>query len=374
MMLKNCRALIDGMWQLADIEVMKDKILQIGSQTLRDIPGYDFEGDYIVAGFVDLHVDYVDKLTIIRPGFKLPTKKIFSFYDRVISSSGITTCCDSIQLQTRANGVHPLDPLKELGDALKVFRGQLTSKHCIHIRCEILDENIVDYLADFLQHYHELVAAISLMEHVPGRRQFKTLDSWMQAYHVRLGFSQSEATSLLDARTRNEASRSSLLSSVHEVSSHYGKTIFSHDDENEVDVIEAKQLGVSLSEFPTTFSAAKFAKDYGIPVLVGSPNILNGRSHVGNVAAHELIDNGLASVISSDYAPHTLMPAVWSNATHGDPSAATIEMVTSNPASVIGRSDVGRIEPDRSADFVQVKLVEGEPFIRSVFANGIRVS
>ena len=45
----------------------------------------------------------------------------------------------------------------------------------------------------------------------------------------------------------------------------------------------------------------------GIAVIIGAPNLVRGGSHSGNVAAGELADAGLLDILSSDYAPASLL-------------------------------------------------------------------
>ncbi len=41
--------------------------------------------------------------------------------------------------------------------------------------------------------------------------------------------------------------------------------------------------------------------------MMGAPNLLRGGSHSGNVAASDLVDAGLLDIMSSDYAPASLL-------------------------------------------------------------------
>lgn len=92
---------------------------------------------------------------------------------------------------------------------------------------------------------------------------------------------------------------------------HRGVPLASHDDTTEEDVRAAHRDGIILSEFPTTLEAAREARTLGLVTLMGSPNIVLGRSHSGNVAAENLLAAGLLDVLASDYVPGSLLEAVF---------------------------------------------------------------
>ena len=79
----------------------------------------------------------------------------------------------------------------------------------------------------------------------------------------------------------------------------------SHDDATPEHVQEAIQAGATIAEFPTTLDAAKEAHRHGLQVLMGSPNLILGKSHSGNVSAMELVEKDLVDIISSDYVPQS---------------------------------------------------------------------
>ena len=69
----------------------------------------------------------------------------------------------------------------------------------------------------------------------------------------------------------------------------------------------AEKEGVKISEFPTTMIAATSARDHGLKILMGAPNLILGGSHSGNVAAMELAKAGLLDILASDYVPESLL-------------------------------------------------------------------
>ena len=67
--------------------------------------------------------------------------------------------------------------------------------------------------------------------------------------------------------------------------------------------------------------------------MMGAPNLVRGGSHSGNVAAGELADAGLLDILSSDYAPASLLlGAVRLGLDAGD-LARGLATVTAAPAA-----------------------------------------
>ncbi|MFW5833588.1 MAG: amidohydrolase family protein [Pseudomonadota bacterium] len=139
---------------------------------------------------------------------------------------------------------------------------------------------------------------------------------------------------------------------------------------------EAVALGACLTEFPTTLEAAEAARGHHLPTLMGSPNLIRGKSHSGNVAAAELAAKGLLDMFASDYIPASLIQAAFQLAAGetGIGIPAAVAMVTSAPAKAVGLDDRGRIAEGLRADLVEVRLVQDRPLVRTVWAAGRRVA
>jgi len=109
-------------------------------------------------------------------------------------------------------------------------------------------------------------------------------------------------------------------------------------------------------------------------IVAGSPNVVLGRSRTGNVAVEELAKLGLVDALASDYVPASLLHAAFlliERAAMQLPEA--INMVSMNPASLVGLHDRGSIETGKRADLVRVKMTEGLPLPLMVWREGVRV-
>jgi alpha-D-ribose 1-methylphosphonate 5-triphosphate diphosphatase len=149
----------------------------------------------------------------------------------------------------------------------------------------------------------------------------------------------------------------------------------SHDDARREHIEEACEIGATVTEFPTTIEAAQAARDAGIKVLMGSPNLIRGRSHSGNVAATVLAARNQLDILSSDYIPASLLQAAFKLADDdfGWSLPRALATVTSAPAAAAGLNDRGRLEEGLRADLVRVQMVQNRPVVRAVWSAGSRV-
>jgi alpha-D-ribose 1-methylphosphonate 5-triphosphate diphosphatase len=73
----------------------------------------------------------------------------------------------------------------------------------------------------------------------------------------------------------------------------------------------------SVAEFPTTVDAGRAARELGLPVVKGAPNVMHGESHSGNVSAAALAELGLLDALASDYLPSGLLAGAFTLARSG---------------------------------------------------------
>jgi len=129
--------------------------------------------------------------------------------------------------------------------------------------------------------------------------------------------------------------------------------------------------GVSVAEFPTTPEAARAARERGLRVVAGAPNVLRGGSHTGNVSAAELVAAGLVDGLSSDYLPAAPLAAALLLAERGVvPLPRAVALVTSGPAAVAGLTDRGELVAGQRGDLAVVTVDRGWPTVRMTVTAG----
>lgn len=337
----------------------------------------DLAGDYLLPGLVDLHTDNLEKHFQPRSGVTWDGVAAAIAHDGQIASSGITTVFDSLTIgaadgwDVRAEMIEPM--LRGLDHARS--HGMLRVDHRLHLRCEVTHPAIA---AIFEAHAaaHD-VAMMSLMDHAPGDRQSPDIDAYRERY-LRVFQSDSKRVEahisrLVDASREIAPGNRRALAKIAQAA---GMPLATHDDASPAHVQEAVDLGAVFTEFPTTREAAQAAHELGLATLMGTPNLMRGGSHSGNIAAGELAEVGLLELLASDYIPASLLKGAFrlTEPPVEMPLWQAVATVTSRPAAVAGLEDRGRIAMDLRADLIRVRLIDGRPIVRAVLVGGERVA
>ena len=336
----------------------------------------DCEGDFLIPGLVELHTDNLERHLHPRPGVYWPRRAAVAAHDGEFASVGATTVLDALRLgvidedddplpQYAAEALEAIDQLRPLG--------LLRADHHIHLRCELNAPRLIEEFERI--GHHPRVRLISLMDHTPGQRQFADISRYVQYYQTKKNLTDAamEAFIAHARRMQIEHGGPNRAALARLAKGHFA--VASHDDATGEHVAESIGLGASIAEFPTTIEAARASHAAGLKVLMGAPNVLRGFSHSGNVSAMDMAAEGLVDILSSDYAPASLMLAAFKLAEEAEaydlPRA--IATVTANPADAVGLRDRGRIAPGYRADLARVYHVERLCVVRALWREGHRV-
>lgn len=339
--------------------------------------GEDFDGDYLIAGLIELHTDHLETHYRPRPGVFWDPISALHAHDVQIVGSGITTVFDAVRIGSDPDLPDMGSHVEKLTGAIDSGRagGWLRAEHFVHLRCELPTSDVIEQFEAHAGHEHTRLA--SIMDHTPGQRQFRSMEDYKRFYKDKMGRSQAELDAYLDARqaehdTYSGPNRAHIVARARQL----GLPLASHDDTTLLHVEEGVADGVAISEFPTTLEAASAAHDAGLAILMGAPNVVRGRSHSGNISATDLVRAGLLDILSSDYVPFALLQAAFLLPQRVDGLALpeALATVTRNPARAAGLDDRGEIAIGKRADLVRVRVVGDRPIVRSVWREGIRVS
>lgn len=336
----------------------------------------DLAGDFLMPGIVELHTDNLEKHLIPRKMVRWPsTLAAFLTHDLQMLGAGVTTAFVSICVGEYAHNKHmrrellhrSIETLRRV-HALDAARGE----HLLHLRCEAPDPEMWNLLEPYLD--EPLLRFLSVMNHTMGQGQFADParfrayydnGTWTEEYFERLK---------IETRENNERFAEPQRRQVVEACAARNIPVASHDDATLADVERAAADGVAVSEFPTTLEAARHAHAKGVRVMMGSPNIILGGSHSGNVAAMEVAKVGCLDILSSDYAPQSLLPSAFQiHRETGAPLHETLAALTLNPADAVNLPDHGRLAPGARADLLRVSLYDDEPHVHDVWVGGVKV-
>lgn len=338
----------------------------------------DLDGDLLAPGLVELHTDNLERHLQPRPGVRWPLPPAILAHDAELAGCGVTTVFDALRVGSLVDGgkagyARYARPVAD-GILALARAGALRLRHRLHLRAEICSETLAEELAEFGP--KDAVGVLSLMDHTPGQRQFTDLGA-LRAFNTgRLAMDEAEFQAHLD-RMRGLQARNGARHEAAAVAEarRLGATLASHDDTTEAQVAVSARHGARIAEFPTTAAAARASRAAGIAVMAGAPNLLRGGSHSGNVAAAELAAAGDLDLLSSDYAPASLLLGAFRLAEATGDLARGFAAVTAAPARAAGLDDRGRLAPGLKADLVRVRLgPDGLPLLRGVWVGGGRIA
>jgi alpha-D-ribose 1-methylphosphonate 5-triphosphate diphosphatase len=354
--------------------VLRDgRIHAIGQGRSQLAAAVDCGGEFLLPGLVELHTDNLEKHLLPRPGASWPAAAAVIAHDAQLLASGITTALDALSVGEDEEET-PLDPasvahaLREAHEA-----GRLRVDHHLHLRCELPCPDLPERLERLLT--QPRLRLLSLMDHTPGQRQFRSLDRY-RAYTSRHGVAWDEggfAARVARLQAQQHAHAQAHRAHVLAQSKTRNLVLASHDDADIAHVADAVACRASVAEFPVTLEAARAAHAAGLHVLAGAPNLVRGGSHSGNVAASDLAREGLLSVLSSDYVPASLLHAVFLLAAFdGWSLPAAVATASATPAQAVGFGDRGVLQPGARGDVLRVRMSEGLPVMEGVWVQGVR--
>jgi len=135
-----------------------------------------------------------------------------------------------------------------------------------------------------------------------------------------------------------------------------GVPLASHDDDTAAARATFREFGARICEFPMAAEVGQAARAAGDWVAMGSPNVVRGGSHLGWASAAQMAEQGICTVLTSDYFYPAMPRAALILAGRGvmDLPAAWA-LVSANPADAAGLSDRGRIAPGARADLALIQ-------------------
>ncbi len=331
--------------------------------------------DFVLPGLVELHTDNVERHIEPRPEVDWPHLPALLAHDAELASTGITTVFDAMRVGSTSKGKgRYVNYARKLADELLAARadGVFKISHFLHLRAEICSETLLEELAAFGP--EDRVGIVSLMDHTPGQRQFRSLASLKTYVTKKRGMTDAEFADHVE----NLKSLQKRFGALHETGAvaeagRFGAVLASHDDTTEAHVATSARNGVGFAEFPTTVEAAAACREHGIAVMMGAPNLIRGGSHSGNVAALDLAKADLLDIVSSDYVPSALLLAAFRLAETWDDMPRAVATVTANPARAAHLTDRGALQTGLRGDVLRVRKFGDTPLLRGVWSLGNKI-
>ena len=344
--------------RLTGAQVLRDGEMQRRSVALADgrltrgpLPEVDMTGYLILPGIVDLHGDGFERQIYPRPSANFPLASGLASADREAAAHGVTTSYLA-QGWSWEGGPRGPEAAEALMTALAAYRPQALTDLRIQLRAEVhLVEAGARLLAAVARHRVGYVIFNDHLEDAQDMIRARPADFALWARKIGQGPEALRAAVEEAAHRAREVPRHlcRLADAFDEMGVLYG----SHDDPDGETRERYSMIGARIAEFPTTRRAAAAARAMMSPVLMGAPNVVRGGSQSGNVAAIDLIAEGLCDALVSDYHIPALALSAWTLVDAGVASLPRAwAMISTRPAEILRLADRGRLDPGMRADLV----------------------
>jgi len=348
--LRSKNVLINEEFIEADVVIYKENIKRVDKYGTNSV-AVDLGDLKIVPVIVDLHSDAIEKEIEPRHGAVFPIELAVTELDKKLSMAGVTTMFHAIGFEDNLKKNRSIDlATKQIEGIFNANKKHLGVDNFIHARFELSATDAIDSVKDVIS--KGMVKLLSLMDHSPGQGQFKTMESFKTYYGNYYGLNDEEVQEVANKKlNKNEEKINELINYAKE----QNLTLLSHDDDSIAKLNGLYDLGVKISEFPLDLEVAKYAVSKGIATGMGAPNIVRGGSQSGNIAAIELVKEGVCKYLCSDYHPTSMLQAVYRMKEDANlPLAKGFSMITSIPAKYANLEDRGEIKENKKADIIVI--------------------
>jgi alpha-D-ribose 1-methylphosphonate 5-triphosphate diphosphatase len=320
--------------------------------------------DYLVLpGIVDIHGDAFERQLQPRPGVAFPVTLALRDTQAQLLANAITTAFHGVTLSWEP-GLRSADSWRPLVDALA--REDWVCDMRLHLRWEAFNLDALEMARADIAAGH--VHLLAFNDHTPSIVRRLDDDVAGAKYSERAGMSLVEFRALAHRIAARAGEIPDALAQIATAARQAGLPIASHDDATLADRERFRALGARICEFPMERSVAEAARAAGDAVVMGSPNVVRGGSHLGWASAADLAEAGICNVLSSDYFYPAMLQAGFILAEGGVLDfAAAWSLISTNPAAAAGLTDRGVIDEGLRGDVVVV-----DPATRTVVATLIK--
>ncbi len=333
---------------------LDQRVLSIAGGLVVDAPqarSIDLSGYMVLPGIVDVHGDGFERHLAPRRGAMKTLSEGLVAAEAELAANGITTAVLA-QFVSWEGGLRGPEFAEQVFEAMRStapglvtdLRGQLRFEtHMLDIYDEI-PQRMADWGLSYIVFNDHLPHDRLSQDRVPKR---------MVAQALKAGRNPDAHLKLMQELHANRDAVPAALDDLCRTLAAQGIQMGSHDDTTAQGRAAWRKRGVQVAEFPETLEAAEAAAAAGDLVVLGSPNVVRGGSHNGNVSAVDLIMMGVGAALASDYHYPSPRRAAFMLADSGVmPLHDAWRLVSAGPAGVLGLTDRGDLSLGKRADLV----------------------
>lgn len=364
----------EGVLENVSLQVEDGRIALIREGSIKGRREIDAAGNFLFPGFVDMHSDAIEKGIEPRPNTFFPVDIAVYELDKKIAACGITTMYHSLSFAELEVGLRNNNTAAKIIREINELQHKLKVNTKIHARFEITDLGAVPFLEDLA--YDGQIHLFSFMDHSPGQGQFRDILAYKSYYGRVYAKTDSEMDRIIERKLETKKSHvRTMIARLIEMCRLHGIAIASHDDDSREKITWLKEMDIGMTEFPVNLETVQTARELGVSVCFGSPNVVRGQSQARNLSAREAISSGFGDILCSDYSPMTMLHAVLTLVKlEIMPLHEAIKMVSLNPAMAVGiAEDTGSLEEGKAADMVLVAHSDDFPRVLKTFVAGREV-
>lgn len=339
----NAQVLRDDGLEPRELSILNGEIAEADGRAI-DLTGY-----WVLPAFVDIHGDGFERHLAPRRGALKDLGQGLMSADAELAASGVGTAVLA-QFYSWEGGMRGPDFARRFLAAHRDTALLTDTRLQLRFETHLLDDYAV---------FEALVAEydvpyVVFNDHLPhdalakGKRPPR-----MTGQALKSGRSPEAHLALLQELHSQSAAVSEALPELAQRLRASGVLLGSHDVESADRVAQSQAMGCAISEFPMAPEAAQSAQTAGQGIVMGAPNVVRGGSHSGQLAAVDLIREGLCDALASDYHYPALKQAAFRLVDDGILSLQDAwHLVSAGPAQLLGLTDRGKLTPGQRADLV----------------------
>jgi alpha-D-ribose 1-methylphosphonate 5-triphosphate diphosphatase len=330
----------------------------------------DADGSWLLPGLIDMHSDALEKDIEPRPNAFFPLDIVLYELDKKLAACGVTTIYHSISFAEDEIGVRSNRMAAGIISTIRDRAERLHVRTRVHARFEITDGAAMPELESLLE--NGKIQLLSLMDHSPGQGQFREVVSFRNYYQAVYGKTDEEIRAIIDRKRKARSHVKANIERIVQSCRRFGVPMASHDDDCRDKIEWLCEQGIGITEFPVNLDALRAAREKGLYVCLGAPNIVRGNSQARNLSARDAIMEGCGDILCSDYAPMSILHAVFMLDGLGIlPLHRAVNMASLLPARSLGiAGETGSLEEGKAADLVLVRNDDGIHRVQKTYIGG----